>query len=253
MATLRELKRIAPKALGGDADSARNVEELLDAAIAFANKDLRFESFSLDDKPPAREATARMEKALARYGVSFPEQQDAKRIPKESSRRVSRRTLQKSVDFLVDYLHDEVVSIFESATKGKQTLYSSLMRLDFDGLIPVSARPHWEIEKGGRIRIDWRIAGDERNPIHLVRFALAALASRTEGDALPIGRCTLDSCGKFFIIRKQPGEPGRLRTKYCSTDHMAAAHQAGSHERVRLSRERKRLAKLQKHKRRMPK
>jgi hypothetical protein len=263
MATLRELKRVAPKALGGDANSARNVEELLDAAIAHANGDL---------KPRLELHTWRSFRAQEGnddlLGVPSEDENgnpDWREIDRTEATQLAAEW-NKSDRELFSEIRGACVDILEAATRGQQSLWEVLApargkqevlalprgrRFITPGLVISSPKARWS---EGRIVVDWEIGSmSPTSAASLTALALSVLASRTKGDALPIGRCTLDSCGKFFIIRKQPGEPGRLRTKYCSTDHMAAAHQAGSHERVRLSRERKRLAKLQKHKRRMPK
>lgn len=249
MATLQELKRLAPKALGGDAESARNAEELLNAVIAHANGDLTqrmhvhsWKSFRAQEGSDA---------LLVVPTADRNGNPDWKEIDRAEASQLATEWNKRNRE-LFSEIRGACVEILEAATRGQQALWEALprgRRFITPGLVISRPRARW-VE--GRITVDWEIGSDSpTSAASLTAVALSILASRTEGDALPIGRCTLDSCGKFFVIRKQRGEKGRRRTKYCSTDHMHLAHEENSGARVRLSRERKRLAKQKT--RRMPK
>lgn len=239
VATENDLTNDLPRALGGQADSIRNVEDLLNGSIAYAN--------SLLHRTTVDKRSMTHSQLIAALDDRLPVDKKSRLSLRRKKRTMD--TIAKALNIAEDEIHTRIFTLLSTACLGKAALINLLAAADWwGGDIGVNARPVWEIHNR-EITIDWRIAGNDRNPIALVRFALVSLASRTAGDALPIGRCSLDSCGRFFIIKKNSGEAGRLRTKYCSSEHMRAAHQANSLERVRRSRERR--AKL--NNRRIPK
>ena len=75
----------------------------------------------------------------------------------------------------------------------------------------------------------------------LLGYAIAMLIN----DALPYGRdlrrCKLDGCGAFFLVKPTAG---RRRERYCSENHMRAAHKPDASDRVMASRAGKTLAEF---------
>jgi len=57
--------------------------------------------------------------------------------------------------------------------------------------------------------------GDELYPVAMTVLAQAA----TDGDLINLRRCTLDECGRFFVVKKQPGVRANFCTGKCRTRH----------------------------------
>jgi hypothetical protein len=253
MATLQELKRIAPNQLGGEAESARNAEELLDAVIAHANGDLKQRMVIKSWK--AFRAQEGNDALLAVPTEDDNGNPDWRVIDRPEASQLATDWNRRDRELLSD-IRGACIEQLEAAIQGQKTFWAFLTsprgrRFLTPNAVVSRPKARWV---DGRITVDWEISATSPAPTaaaSLTALALSTLAARTDGDALPISRCTLESCGRFFVIRKQRGEKGRTRTKYCSTDHMHLAHEENSGARVRLSRERKRLAKQKT--RRMPK
>ena len=102
------------------------------------------------------------------------------------------------------------------------------------------AIPRFRIEHG-ELRVEQTLL--PTRPAAAIDYGLALLMAGLP-DLGRLCRCALPTCRKFFFASKPRGQKpqGRLRTKFCSEAHMAAAHKADNAERTRRSRERRRLA-----------
>jgi hypothetical protein len=100
-------------------------------------------------------------------------------------------------------------------------------------------------EDDGTIDVTFCAAGPSNSHKHWTLFAAAALAANHGGIRDSYSYCQLPACGKVFSIETSTGR-GRKRRKYCSKQCLDRAHDASATERVKRSRERKRLAAKQK-------
>ncbi len=116
------------------------------------------------------------------------------------------------------------------------TQFLKTFREDIDTKVDLALYPLLTYDESGRPKLGWRVSGsDDRKK--WVNFAALIIADRAIGKLTDVGRCQLDSCGRFFRIeRNGPGKPSR---KYCpSTDHMERAHALASTVRSQRKRQR---------------
>jgi hypothetical protein len=134
-----------------------------------------------------------------------------------------------------------VCEVLNAAVSGMPAL--NRMIADFDRILEndfdLALFPNIETrDSRGRRVLKW----DFKDPERVDKWAmLAAIIIRdtTDGSLTDIGRCHLESCGKYFrIVRGGIGKPNR---KYCCSTHMLTAHKLGSTQRSRDKRERDRL------------
>lgn len=103
----------------------------------------------------------------------------------------------------------------------------------------VIMRPAFAFSEDEELLTAWEIAPKDLASMLGYIFLLFLDISRPYGANLC--QCQLPDCGRLFLAQKP--ETGRPRRKYCSTEHMSAAHQANSYERVLASRKARKRAK----------
>jgi hypothetical protein len=113
--------------------------------------------------------------------------------------------------------------------------------------VDIALYPLLIYDQSGRPKLGWGVSGSHDRTTW-VKFAALVIADRASGKLTDVGRCQLDSCGRFFRIeRNGPGKPSR---KYCpGTDHMERAHALASTARSQKKRRRDAAGRMKKRRR----
>jgi len=85
----------------------------------------------------------------------------------------------------------------------------------------------------GRERLHWRLIGP---PVAGPWILLAGTMLLTKGEP-EVGRCTLASCQRFFVV--ELGKPGKPQRKYCGEEHRLQQHALGANDRQKRSRKKR--------------
>jgi hypothetical protein len=249
METTQDLKAIAPRVLGGNAESAANAELLMIAVVGFANGDLtpthwkktRENFFKIGKGVWAKTVETKKPQGV---DFDFLSRDEVDKLAVEWSLQEKR---------LLEATREDVRQMLKCASNGTNALLSFVKSRNNQfktGVGLVTGKPIAKF-RNGKIEIDWCISSSAAGIFNLAGFAVASFVANAKTDRPPLRQCQLESCGKFFFIQKSG--PGRVRERYCCAAHMAEAHVKNSALRVRQSRTRKRQAQLMKGNRRNPK
>jgi hypothetical protein len=137
---------------------------------------------------------------------------------------------------------DYASNVLRLAASGPAPLTEYLLNLrDIDEEVDVALYPVVTKSSANRIGLSWRISGPMDNK-HWANFAAVLIMDGVTGSDTTVGQCHLKSCGRFFRIRAiGQGRPNR---KYCRTEHMEIAHKSGSTERSQIARKKKKEAAM---------
>ena len=192
----------APIALGGRAEYICHFSDLFEAILAYANSDISPE-LSLRGDGPVDELP--LEEYELQHGEIEQERQFAQKVLKAAAQ--SRASLIQLID--------------KQIAQRQRT--------------EVTAEPML-VRRGRNLELGLRFRGPKYADSWILFFA-AWLVDQVKTNDLGIGRCKLDSCGRFFRVTKK--ERGRPRRDYCLEEHMKLAHSLGSTRRSRNARDRR--------------
>lgn len=201
-------------ALGAKLTDVDDLMDVVGAVVAFANR----------DTTPNWMERARLQPGRGKRWLWFNEA--GERISEANAKSIAEATLQEENQFAIDVLND--------AASGFKKLVQRIQCEKMSGkLSGVSMQPVLKWNKG-RLSMRFRLTGPRSDATGWVLFAAAVLADRSNGVTTDVGRCSLPSCGRFFVVdRVARGKP---RTKFCCKEHAEEHHFAGGTERKKRSR-----------------
>ena len=230
-------------ALGTNFDTAFVLENVVDGVIAFANGDVR--------PNPERHlyAVATADDGTELFFGNHPGTRNATLVPrKEALAQFSRH---------VEDDRSRAIEVLDIAAKGLTSLSAFLRTIgDIEEAVDLAMNLTMTFDKSGRAVMGWRISG----PSMCRGWAMVAALLVTEsahGDLTEVGRCQLDSCQRFFRIKRDgPGKPSRKYCPYFGDDplesHMEKAHALASTARSQKKRRRDAAVERTKKGRRAP-
>ncbi len=129
-----------------------------------------------------------------------------------------------------DRLREQLEAIRDSGPKAARALENELRQAGE----MIAIRPAYFATKSG-VEVSYRYF-----PVSLeaaIGYGLVLLLDAGRPYGKDLCRCRLEDCQQFFLAIRQ--STGRPRRDYCSVEHLNAAHNRDSAERVRAHRERK--------------
>lgn len=206
-------------ALGAENDVINELQDVITAVVRFANGEAKI---SYRDRLESGEASLF---ANSLHGVN---------IDGETAESVAKDIFATELRFAADLL--------DAAAAGRTKLVARLRAETGAGKnSSIAMRPLLRFGPGGRVAVDWQVTGDVDNSQGWVLFACALLAAGAEGEQTAVGRCQLESCGRFFKIAR--GGNGRPQTRYCCDEHRLERHALEATKRQRRARAVKKAAK----------
>lgn len=254
-------------ALGAKAKPVSEMLQVLEAVVQFANGEIRPapETRFRPRSPTARQfdkVTAAlsdtqhqlMKELAARFPARNPDVTELQSLTAEAHRRAdmkwevwndeaddyvpadteeARVAAEKQIDFEIEFTRH----VLAKAAEGVGPLVESLRRRPFGpkmfSLIRMVPAP---TIKADSIQMAWRLTGPGSAALPWVAFAGSLLGSSPRGRMTDVGRCQLESCGRFFLIDWNEGN--RPRTKYCCPEHRLEQNKLGATKRKQESRRR---------------
>jgi hypothetical protein len=208
------------------------LDNVVDAVIAFANGDVRPDP-DLHVRPFPADKEFPNQKLYASY--SHSKEEDWITLDREVALKGFAREVEDARKRSIEILGIAVEGLTPLAT-----FFKTYKRDEDDGdivdEIDLALYPTLTFEESGRPRLGWRISGPG-SMATWAKVAAVLIADKARGELTDVGQCQLDSCGRFFRIKRDgPGKPSR---KYCpGTDHMERAHALASTARSRRKRQR---------------
>jgi hypothetical protein len=210
------------------------IDNCIDAVIEFANGDVQ--------PPPRLVDLGKWHNQFhAEKHPDYPEEveegvffmgSNKERIP------VDRATVLAEHAGRIQVEREYAIETLKAAAAGQPALTQLLKGLseDIDTELDLGLNPLLTYDESGRPKLGWRVSGSHDRK-KWVNFAALIIADRAIGKLTDVGRCHLESCGRFFRIeRNGPGKPSR---KYCpGTNHMERAHALASTARSQKKRQR---------------
>lgn len=214
-------------ALGIDPTMVEDPADLIRAVVAFANAETtppietRLPPLFDDEGwfPVGEEGP---------YLVYVADEPQPRFVDEAEALRIAYVRIEQDRQFAIDAMN--------SAADGLQSLISWVRKVQSTGkrsgiaLIPVLdlSDQHFSLK--------WKFSGPS-SADGWVMFTIALLGSSAVDEQTDVGRCQLESCGRFFVIER--GKVGKPQTKYCCDEHRLEQHSALAAERQRRSRARK--------------